>query len=211
MKIALIIAAGGAGKRFGQNKQLFLYQGKPLIVHTIEKFQKQKIDQLIIVAGAVPQFAKMLKKYKIKYDTLVPGGPERCGSVRRGLAVVRQDITHVMIHDGARPNVTGSLLARLRKALRLHPAVIPVIPVTDTVKIVRKGRVAATPPRAELYAAQTPQCFRKEIICRAYAAVNPRGCTDDAMLAEKYGVPVVTIPGEIGNIKITTKADLRLF
>ena len=209
MKIALIVAAGGSGKRFGQNKQLFLYQGKPLFIHTIEKFKKQKITQLIVVAGDVPKFTKILQKYRIKYDNIVKSGKERHDSIRNGLAIVRKDITHVMIHDGARPNVTDSLVARLKKALVKHNAVIPVVPVVDTIKVVRNSQIVTTPKRTELFAAQTPQCFHKETILRAYAKVDASDCTDDAMLIEKMGVSVYTVPGEPGNIKITTREDLK--
>ena len=217
MKIALILAAGGQGRRFGQNKQLFLWKNKPLFICTLEKFVNLarsrkaglKIDQLIIVAGDVRKFGRILKKYKIKYDDLVSGGAERCNSIHSGLAVLRAEITHVLIHDGARPNVAGSLVARLKKVLQKHTAVIPVLPVTDTIKIVAGNKVLSTPKRAELFAAQTPQGFRKDIILQAYARVDPRGCTDDAMLVEKLGAPVYTVPGDPRNIKITTKEDLK--
>ncbi|MDR2428707.1 MAG: 2-C-methyl-D-erythritol 4-phosphate cytidylyltransferase [Candidatus Margulisbacteria bacterium] len=217
MKIALILAAGGQGRRFGQNKQLFLWKNKPLFIHTLEKFTSLersrkavlKISQLIIVASDVRKFAKILKKYKVKYDNLVSGGQERYDSIRGGLAALRGEITHVLIHDGARPNVTGSLVARLKKALAKHPVVIPVVPLTDTIKIVRSNKVLSTPKRAELFAAQTPQCFRKDILLQAYARVDPQDCTDDAMLVEKLGAPVYVVPGDPRNIKITTKEDLR--
>ncbi|MDR1453118.1 MAG: 2-C-methyl-D-erythritol 4-phosphate cytidylyltransferase [Candidatus Margulisbacteria bacterium] len=213
MKFALLLAAGGQGRRFGQNKQLFLHKNKPLFVHTLEKLVNQhdriKLDQIIIVCDAPEKFVKILKKYKIKSADIVKGGRERSDSVRNGLAALRGDITHVLIHDGARPNVTGSLVARLKKALAKYPAVIPVVPVVDTIKVVKNNKVLATPRRAALFAAQTPQCFRKDLLLQAYAQVDPRGCTDDAMLVEKLGAPVYTVPGDPRNIKITTKEDLR--
>ncbi|GBR75323.1 2-C-methyl-D-erythritol 4-phosphate cytidylyltransferase [Candidatus Termititenax persephonae] len=217
MKIALIIAAGGAGRRFGQNKQLFVYQNKPLLVRTIEQFQSLerqrqtacKIDQLLVVVSQVKKFAQVLAKYKISRAELIPGGRERSDSIRNGLQAIRTEITHVLIHDGARPNITDSLIARLVKALAKHPAVIPVVPVADTIKVVKNNRILATPRRAELFAAQTPQCFRKDIILKAYAKVNPQNCTDDAMLVEKLGAPVYAVPGDPRNIKITTKEDLQ--
>jgi 2-C-methyl-D-erythritol 4-phosphate cytidylyltransferase len=215
VKLALILAAGGQGRRFGRNKQLFRHKNKPLFIHTLEKFANLerravlKIDQLIIVCGAVRKFEKVLKKCRIKYDNLVAAGAERCDSVRNGLAALRGEITHVFIHDGARPNVSDSLVARLQKALRKRAAVIPALPVADTIKIVQGGKVLSTPRRAELFAAQTPQCFRKDILLKAYAQIDPRDCTDDAMLVEKFGAPVYIVPGDPRNIKITTKEDLR--
>jgi len=211
MKIALIVAAGGTGRRFGQSKQLFNYQNKPILIYTLEKFM-HKIDQLIIAIA--PGDKELLQTYLAKYNItgadIVEGGAERYDSVRNALAVVRGDITNVFIHDGARPNVSPELFERLRREAEIYDAVIPVLPVTDTIKVVKEGAVVLTPKRSDLFAAQTPQCFRKKVILQAYAEIDPAGCTDDAMLAEKLGVKVRTVPGDAGNIKITAKEDLRL-
>ncbi|MDR2431190.1 MAG: 2-C-methyl-D-erythritol 4-phosphate cytidylyltransferase [Candidatus Margulisbacteria bacterium] len=209
MRIALIVAAGGQGRRFGRNKQLFVCQGKPLLAHTLAKFAGQDIAQIIIAAGDAAEFKNVLEKYQLKYDNIVAGGQERHHSVLNALQVLRQDITHVFIHDGARPNVSAALWARLKKEAEIYDAVIPVMPVTDTVKVVKDGAVIYTPRRSDLFAAQTPQCFRRKIILRAYAEIDPACCTDDALLVEKLGIPVHTVPGEAENIKITVPADLR--
>lgn len=212
MKIALIVAAGGAGKRFGQDtgKQFFLYQEKPLLIYTLEKF-KQKVAQLIIAIA--PQDKKTLQDYLTRYDltcdAIVAGGTERYDSVRNALAVLQEDITHVFIHDGARPNVSAELLARICKEAESYDAVVPVMPVTDTIKVIKDNTVVLTPKRADLFAVQTPQAFRKKTILEAYAKIDPQDCTDDAMLVEKLGVPVRAVPGEASNIKITTKEDLK--
>ncbi|MDR1998070.1 MAG: 2-C-methyl-D-erythritol 4-phosphate cytidylyltransferase [Candidatus Margulisbacteria bacterium] len=211
MKIALLVAAGGSGRRFGQpgGKQLFIYRDKPLLIHTLEKF-KDRVAQLIVVLRAqdLAAFQEQLAKYALGRIDLAAGGAERCDSVRNGLAVLRADITHVFVHDGARPHVSPELFDRLRREAEIYDAVIPVLPVTDTIKVVKDGAVVLTPKRSDLYAAQTPQCFRRKTILQAYAEIDPSGCTDDAMLVEKLGVTVHTVPGDPENIKITRPADL---
>jgi len=211
MKIALIIAAGGIGKRFGQPKQLFSHQGKPLLIYTLEKFV-DKAAQIIVVIRQEDkeQLQNYLTEYKLPAVDIAESGAERCDSVRNGLALLHTDITHVFIHDGARPNVSPELFERLRKEAEIYDAVIPILPVTDTIKVVKEEVVVLTPKRSDLFAAQTPQCFRKKTILQAYAEIDTAGCTDDAMLAEKLGVRVRTVPGDTNNIKITTEEDLRL-
>jgi 2-C-methyl-D-erythritol 4-phosphate cytidylyltransferase len=206
MKIAVIIAAGGSGKRFGAQggKQLFAHRGKPIVFHTIDKFVGL-VDQIIVVI-------KNEDTSKITHaavNTVVASGAERYDSVRNGLAAVRPDVEYVFIHDGARPNVTKELIVRLKTALREHDAVIPVIPVTDTIKVVRNNIVVETPKRSELFQVQTPQCFKKEVLLKAYASVNLADCTDDAMIVERAGVKVYTVLGDRINMKITTPEDVR--
>ncbi len=212
MKYAVIIAAGGQGKRFGakEGKQLFAIEGKPLILKTIEKFIGQ-VEQIIVVfdADSLEILKNKLAENSLAVDNIIAGGKERYDSVRRGLSVVRADIENVLIHDGARPNISTELIERCKKALLEHQAVIPVIPVNDTIKIIDKGLVVNTPARSSLVAVQTPQCFKKELILKAYAGVELAGCTDDAMVVERYGEDVFTVEGESTNIKITTQNDLK--
>lgn len=213
MKYAAIIAAGGSGSRFGATggKQLFEVNGKPLLIMTLEQFVGL-VDQLIVVIRKedIAQLQKYCEMFEIPVDTIVPAGVNRYDSVQNGLAVVAPDIDGVLIHDGARPNVSLELLEKLKKALLAHQAVIPVLPVIDTIKVVRNDLVVSTPKRSELYQVQTPQAFHTAIIRAAYANVDVAACTDDAMVIERYGLPVMTIPGERNNIKVTNPEDIEL-
>jgi 2-C-methyl-D-erythritol 4-phosphate cytidylyltransferase len=212
MKTAVIIAAGGSGKRFGseKGKQLFEYQGKPIIIHTIENFINN-VDQIIVVIKKEDQqlLREKLKEFNLAVDAIVEGGAERYDSVINGLAKLSADITHVMIHDGARPNITVSLIERLRTALKEHQAVIPVIPAVDTIKIIKDNIVVNTPDRSQLFHVQTPQGFEVELIKKAYKSVVLADCTDDAMVVERFGTAVYAISGEENNLKITRKDDLQ--
>lgn len=212
MKYAVIIAAGGQGRRFGvkEGKQLFEIDGQPMIIKTIKQFIGQ-VDQIIVVfdADSIDILKNRLAESSLVVDKIIAGGQERYDSVIKGLSAVSEDIDSVLIHDGARPNVSAELVVRCKKALLEHSAVVPVIPVCDTIKVVKNNLVVETPPRSSLFAVQTPQCFKKELIVKAYSSVELAGCTDDAMLVERCGEQVFTIEGEVANIKITTKDDLR--
>jgi len=214
MKTAVLIMSGGQGRRFGnaQGKQLFEYNGQPIMFYTIEKF-KGLVDKIIVLID--PLFKKELElqllKHKIKVDGVVEGGTERYDSVKNGLEFIRQDkeIEYVLIHDGARPNISKELIIRSLEAVKKYSAVIPVVPVKDTIKEIAENIVKKTIPRKNLVQVQTPQCFKKEIIIKAYQQVDPKECTDDAMVLEKAGQTIFTIPGEEKNIKITTQEDLK--
>lgn len=211
MKYAAIIAAGGSGTRFGQNagKQLYEVNGKPILIMTLEQFVGL-VDQLIVVIKKedIPQLEKYCEMFEIPVDAIVPAGQERADSVRNGLSAVGPDIDGVLIHDGARPKVSLELIESLKKSLLSHQAVIPVIPVIDTIKVVRNELVVSTPKRSELYQVQTPQAFHTAVIRSAYANVDVTACTDDAMVIERYGLPVLAIPGERNNLKVTNPEDI---
>lgn len=211
MKYAVIVAAGGSGSRFGNSggKQLYEIDGKPILIITLEQFVGL-VDQIIVVIRQedIPQLQKYCEIFEIPVDAIVAAGAERCDSVRNGLKAVNPDITGVLIHDGARPNVSLELIESLKKALLTQQAVIPVVPVVDTIKVIRDNMVVSTPKRSELYQVQTPQAFHTEIIRSAYAGADVAACTDDAMVVERYGLPVATVPGDRNNIKITNPEDI---
>ena len=211
MKYAAIIAAGGSGARFGKSggKQLAEIDGKPILIMTLEKCVGL-VDQLIVVIKAedTVKLQDLCEVYDIPVDCIVASGNERYDSVRNGLNAVTADIDAVLIHDGARPNVTEELIVRVKRAVIKHAAVIPVIPVVDTIKVVRDDVVVSTPTRSELYAVQTPQAFQVGPIRAAYATVDVSSCTDDAMVIERYGIPVHAVPGDRINIKVTNPEDI---
>lgn len=141
----------------------------------------------------------------------VAGGASRQESVAAALAVLPPEVDVVLVHDAARPLVPAAVVDAVAAAvLAGAPAVVPVMPVVDTLKRVdAAGRVIATAPREELRAVQTPQGFRRDVLARAHAAADPAApATDDAGLVERLGVPVVTVPGSADALKITTPFDL---
>ncbi len=161
-------------------------------------------DERDAVVRALEQFPSAVP------TTVVAGGATRQESVRLALASLPENISHVLVHDGARPLVPASVLDAVIEALAGGaPAVIPVVPVVDTIKRVDRGRVVATVPRAELCAVQTPQGFRRDVLERAHA-VNAEGATDDAGLVEQLGVSITTVPGSSEAFKITRTLDLLL-
>ena len=141
------------------------------------------------------------------------GGAERQESVYRGLLAVPEQAQLVLIHDAARPLVTEALISRVIKAARRTGAVVPGVPLKDTIKQIDEDcLVAKSLPRDRLVAVQTPQAFRHRLILKAHAkaAVDQFRATDDAMLVEQLGLPVETVLGDECNFKITTGLDLEL-
>lgn len=144
-----------------------------------------------------------------KMRALVEGGSQRSESVRAGLAETALDDEIVLVHDAVRPFVSRELVDRVITAAIAVGAALPALPVKETIKVVENGAVASTPTRASLWAAQTPQAFRRDVLVRAYGAANDAAAaTDDAMLVEALGEPVQVVEGDEANIKLTTPADL---
>jgi 2-C-methyl-D-erythritol 4-phosphate cytidylyltransferase len=143
----------------------------------------------------------------------VPGGTTRADSVKRGLMAIRSATADIVaVHDGVRPFVTVAEIEHVVSAAELDGAAILVAPVTDTIKQVSDDSVVKTLERRELRRALTPQCFRYELLRKAYehADVNDPSLTDESALVEKTGAPVTTIEGSNRNIKITTPQDLLI-
>jgi 2-C-methyl-D-erythritol 4-phosphate cytidylyltransferase len=140
----------------------------------------------------------------------VVGGAERQDSVAAGLASLPADVTHVAVHDAARPLVRPEAVERVVRAALRDGAAILAAPVRDTIKRVRAGRVVETPERSECFAAQTPQVFRLEILREALAkaTLDARVGSDDAQIVEALGVAVTVVDGDVDNLKITHAEDL---
>jgi 2-C-methyl-D-erythritol 4-phosphate cytidylyltransferase len=139
-------------------------------------------------------------------DVVVAGGATRSASVRAGLGAVPASVAAVVVHDAARPLARPSLFTAVLAALEVADGAVPGVPVADTIKRVRDGRVVETLDRGELVAVQTPQAFRADVLRRAHA--TGAEATDDAALVEAVGGQVVIVAGEVSNAKITTVADL---
>lgn len=217
MKTVAIIVAGGKGKRMGRPKQFIKINGKPILAWTIAAFQKAKsVDGIILVVAK--EYISQAKRFRFsKLLKVVPAGKERTDSVQNGLKALPDDADIVAIHDGARPAITVSIIEASIKAAKRYGAVVVGVPVKDTIKqmsniqcpMSNEGVIIKTIDRSCLWAAQTPQVFKKGLILKAYKkGYNKSEVTDDSMLVERLGIPVKMIMGSYDNIKVTTPEDL---
>ncbi|KAA8995985.1 2-C-methyl-D-erythritol 4-phosphate cytidylyltransferase [Paenibacillus spiritus] len=212
--VGAVIVAAGRGTRMGtaESKQYLLLRGKPIVVHTLEAFQRhERISEIILVTGEgeVERCKEWVQAYGLtKVAAVLPGGSERQHSVHRGLKALGTE--WVMVHDGVRPFVEAAQIdACFLEAQRTGASVLAV-PVKDTIKQVDGGVVVSTPDRSSLWAIQTPQTFRLSELLAAYESAEREGFvgTDDSSVAERSGIRVAVVEGSYANIKITTPEDL---
>src|SRR4030081_3229522 len=214
-KTAAILVAAGRGLRAGAGgpKQYRSIGGQPVIFRAMAPFCRH--PQVFAVQPVLnPDDTAMFNDAvsELRHEPPANGGATRHASVHAGLeALVRQRPDVVLIHDAARPFVSAALISRAIDAAGRTGAAVPAVAVTDTIKLIdAAGNVEATPERARLRIAQTPQAFRFDVIfdaqCRA-ARGGPRGFTDDAALAEWAGLTVATFEGDLANMKLTTPED----
>lgn len=215
MKNGIIVTAAGKGSRFGNvnGKQFISFRGKPLIVYTCQALLSALPYEEFIVtieADKIDQLAHLFKEYQLPNTIqIISGGETRYDSVKKAFHCIKiADI--VWIHDGARPNVSATVVHRLTKAINEYPAVIPGIPCVDTIKLVTDQLIVEeTLPRDRLFRIQTPQVFHTQILQKAYLTPhNPKEITDESRLIENMGLPVKIIEGELSNIKITYPEDI---
>ena len=220
MSVAALIVAAGRGARAagedGRPKQYCPIGGVPMLSRSIGAFAAHPgVDDILVVihpddaalyAAASEPHAKRLRR-------AVQGGARRQDSVRAGLeALASEAPSSVLIHDAARPFVSAELISRVIGTLDAHQGALPGLPVTDTLKWVARGQVVGTAERDQLWRAQTPQGFRFDAILAAHraAAKEPaREFTDDAGVAEWFGLDVALVEGAEDNRKLTTPEDLR--
>jgi 2-C-methyl-D-erythritol 4-phosphate cytidylyltransferase len=221
MRVTAIIVAAGEGKRIGGPipKSLLPIAGRPLLLRTLDRFfAAQSIEKVIlVVAGRELRRSQALLEADAHLSrrdwVLQAGGATRQESVRRGLGRLESECEIVAIHDGARPFVSAALIDRCVEEAYRTGAVVVGLPAKDTIKIVSPEHwVQTTPARNTLWAVQTPQVFRKEIIVEAHdwGVRHAMEATDDAMLVEAIGRPVLLLEGETTNIKITVPEDILL-
>ena len=209
-----IIVAGGSGKRMSSAipKQFLLLQGKPVLCHTIEAFYRFDPDMQLIVVLPQDQmdaWTALCSTHGFTIDhTVVAGGAERFHSVGEGLKAVKH-IGLVAVHDGVRPLVSVELITRCFAAAEEHGAAIPVVPVSSSVRELEEGGSHAV-DRSRLRIVQTPQCFRVELLRKAFELPYDPAFTDEATLVERMGLAVHLVEGEERNIKVTTPVDLQL-
>jgi 2-C-methyl-D-erythritol 4-phosphate cytidylyltransferase / 2-C-methyl-D-erythritol 2,4-cyclodiphosphate synthase len=210
--IALIVACG-RGQRFGGGlpKQYCQLAGRPMLRHSLDAFVRH--PRIGAVRAVIhPDDRALYDEAAAGLDLLGPvcGGMTRQESVRLGLESLEDaEPDAVLIHDGVRPLIDGTLIDRVLDVLADRPAALPVLPVTDTLKRVRGGRVEATLDRGELFRAQTPQGFRYADILAAHRRHRDGAMTDDAALAEASDLMVAAVAGDERNVKITTPDDLE--
>jgi 2-C-methyl-D-erythritol 4-phosphate cytidylyltransferase len=247
MSIAVIIPAAGFSKRFSDASEFPRSKldedlgGRPVLQRAVELFTKHDMVSCVVVAGPhdPAAFAEFTMRHGDKLGMLgarvCPGGrAHRYETVAAALAHIPSSATHIAVHDAARPCTPPELIDRLFDAAGRHPAVVPGLGVTDTLKTtaVRRGTAADSDPldailgaprarsgdvriatgtadRAGMVAVQTPQVFEAGLLRRAYAQPD-LASTDDAQLVERLGVEVVVIDGDPRNIKITLPADVGL-
>lgn len=217
--ISVIIPAAGQGKRFGAgtNKAFVLLAGKTILERTVTVFSDlPEIGEIIIVVAPdeVDEIKGQVKFYP-RQDIIkvVAGGAERQYSVENALAAVSDNAEVLLIHDGARPLISRRVIRQIIQAVRDNSAAIVAVPVKDTIKVVDSGGfVTSTPTRSELWAVQTPQGFKRNLLIKAYKKAREENFlgTDDSSLVERLGIPVKIVPGEYENIKITTPEDLPI-
>lgn len=211
-RAAAIIAAAGASQRMRGTDKLFApVAGRPLLYWTLGAFQVcRAIHEIVLVVHK----ASLARARELvanggwpKVARVCVGGPRRQDSVGRALKTLSGG-GWVVIHDGARPCVTPQLIERGLAEAQNTGASVAAVPVTDTIKTVSpNGLITGTPLRSTLWAAQTPQVFRLDIIRAAYAQAQEEA-TDDAGLVERLGYPVRIFMGDYDNIKVTTPQDL---
>lgn len=218
MNSAIIVAAG-SGLRLGAEKpkQFLEIAGKPILIHTLLKFENcAAVDEIILVLPAVEieNFQNLAGKYNFKkLAKTVAGGRTRVESVLNGLNAANAETTEIVaVHDGARPLVSSEEISQTIEKASETGAACLVAPVTDTIKEVSaEGEIIGTIDRNCLRRALTPQCFRLEILQKAFAQADlSEAATDECFLVEKLGYEITAVEGSARNIKITHPEDLIL-
>jgi len=219
MNFAIVVAAG-KGTRLGgvRPKQFLELGGVPIIIHTLRQFERsQQIDEIIVILPPeeTASFLSFAQDFGLKkVSRAVAGGATRARSVLCGLLTI-SEAEIVAVHDGVRPLVTPDEIDATLQAARAHGAAILTASVGDTIKEIEGDHVIRTLPRANLRRALTPQCFRYDILKRAYNQLNEveasgMEITDDCLLVERLGIEIVAVAGSARNIKITNAEDLAI-
>ncbi|MDR1830823.1 MAG: 2-C-methyl-D-erythritol 4-phosphate cytidylyltransferase [Candidatus Fibromonas sp.] len=215
MRIGAVITAGGLGKRLGGEvpKQLVKLRGKAMWRHSAETFLNNREIKAVVLTvpeGWQDYFIREAGDLSI---IVAVGGKERWQSVRSGIEALPEGVSHVMVHDAARPFVSGDIVNSVAKTLEENCCMVAK-PVFDTVKITENGFVKNTVERQTVWLAQTPQAAPVALLKELYRKMEkiPDFCpTDEASILEKFGIPIKIIEGNIQNDKITTREDMEKF
>lgn len=211
--ISIIIVAGGSGTRMCRTtpKQFLSLSGEPILLRTLKRFASALPTAEIIVVLAKDQISlwqNIIKKHKCNIEHQIAyGGSSRTQSVQNGLNKIKSSNGIVLIHDGVRPLATKELIIKIAHLTALHKAVIPVVPITDSIRKI-SGKENHAVDREHYKAVQTPQGFDIELIKNAYSSAVGKEFTDDAAAIEHLGAKIELTEGEKTNIKITTPEDM---
>ena len=218
MKVKVIIPASGSGERFGSKipKQFLKIEGKEIIAHTLEKFNSIKLIDEIIISTKLEYFVKIsaiLKKYNLrKVSKIVEGGKRRQDSVYNALITSESDYDDMLlIHDAVRPFISKKKIMELIKAAEKEKCVILGLPVNETIKRTDKNNIITeTIDRDNVWAIQTPQAFRYDILLKSFEKAYEENFTgtDEAAIVENAGFRVKVMMGEKTNVKITYREDV---
>ena len=202
-----VIVAGGSGSRMGRPKQMLPLGAKPVLVRTVEAFlQTPEIKEIVVVTP--PENRAELQK-RFPGIVFADPGKTRLLSVKNGFLKTSAASQLVAVHDGARPLVEPAHISACLQAARQYGAAVLAVPVKDTVKVCEGGFVQNTLDRAVLWAAQTPQCYRRPVLAEALEKFGQEEeATDESQLVEKLGIKVRVVPSSYKNNKITTPEDL---
>ena len=210
----VIIVAGGKGLRMGSDipKQFLPIGGKPVLMRTLERFREysKELNIILVLPEAQQDYwQELCKKYNFEVEyQLANGGQTRFHSVQNGLALVPDDAEGVVgVHDGVRPFPAVEVIRNCYETARTAKAVIPVIPVVETVRHL-EGEGSVTVPRGDYRLVQTPQTFDIQLLKAANRQPYNDGFTDDASVVESYGHAITLVEGNRENIKITTPYDI---
>lgn len=212
VKYSVIITAGGIGKRMNSSlpKQFMLVKEKPVLMHTMERFYQFNASFQLIVT-LPEEWKDYWVEVQLEHDFKIPhrvvsGGPERYHSIKNALNHCLGE--YILVHDGVRPMVGYDTLNNCLEASKIKDAVIPVVPVLESLRKKRDGKTQVV-DRSEYVLVQTPQVFKKTVIEQAYTQTFHDGITDDAGLVEQAGFEISTVEGNVENIKITSQEDLK--
>lgn len=219
-KISVLIPAAGQGKRMGSSvkKPYLLLADKPILSHTIDRFEKNSvIDEIIVIVDESDLTMcneDLISPFRFrKVRELVAGGETRQVSVFNGIQALSSDVDFVVIHDGVRPFIDDDIIFRCLEATAECGASVAAVPVKDTIKVANKDLlIDHTPERDLLWRVQTPQVFKYSLLLDAHnkAIKEERSASDDATLVEELGHPVKLVMGSYRNVKLTTPDDLLL-
>lgn len=213
-KTVHIIVAAGAGSRFGADvpKQFCTLKGLPVVMHAINRFRQScPGDRIVLVlsAGMIEFWNELCARHGFDSPEIVAGGSTRWHSVKNAVDSACGDADIITVHDGARPLVSTEVITRVLGAVAKTGAVIPAVPVTDSLRIVTDNGNSAV-DRSLYHAVQTPQAFDGNLLRSAYSAPFSPTFTDDASVAESRGAKITIVDGDPTNIKITHPRDLAI-